>query len=77
MQLHVLNILVRYSHSLVQVLILDDLGILGSEESLLQLNSLPVGPNQLLHLILQAVHAASHLVAVSQRPIKLCTSLLN
>jgi hypothetical protein len=77
MKLHVLDVLVRYSHSLVHVLILDDLVVLGSEESLLQLNSLPVGPDQLLHLILQAVHAASHLVAVPQRPIKLCASLLN
>ena len=66
MQLQVLNVLVRYSHSLVQILILDNLVILRSEQSLLQLNSLPVGSNQLLHLILQAVHAASHLVTVSK-----------
>lgn len=70
-QLQILNVLIGYSHSLVQVLILDDFGVLGPEESLLQLDGLAIRSDKLLHLILEVVDAGSDLVTVSDCAVEL------
>lgn len=52
MNLEVLDVLVSYPDALVQVLILDHLSVLLPEQSLLQLDGLPIRSHELLHLIL-------------------------
>lgn len=75
MAVEVFNVLISNSNTFIQILVLDHLRVLLTEESLLQLYCLPIGSNELLNLILKAVNAATDLVTVSQCAIELHRSL--
>ena len=73
----VLNALLTHTGASVEVLVLDDLIVFGAVKPFLQLNCLPVAPNELSHVVVEAAHCLVHLFTLSEDTLELGVCLLN
>lgn len=76
-QFQIFDVLISYPGGLVQLLPLNDLLVLLTEESLLQLDSLGIRSGELLDLIVKGGHGLLDCVAISQSSVQLAIGLLN
>jgi hypothetical protein len=76
-QIEVFNLLVSHSHTLIQILVLNDNAVLLSEKSLLKLNGLRILASELLNLVIEGGNSLLNLVSISEGGIKLAIGFFN
>ena len=77
MKIKIFDILISNSCSLIIILVLDNLGILLTEQSLLKFNRLSIRTSQFLDLIVKSSNCLLNLVSLSKSSVKLSVGLFN